>query len=393
MKRFQKILNKSERKVLGVLSGTSVDAVDIVLLKIKGGGSNLKLKVLNYKEYKIPSNIKDYVLKVSNKKTGYVDDVCRLNFLLGKFYSICINKFLKEFKLSSEKIDLIGSHGQTIHHLPDAEKFGNITYKSTLQIGDPSVIANNTKIITVGDFRSADVAVDGGGAPLVPYLDFVLFKSDKCDRILLNIGGISNVTFLKKGCKFDDVIAFDTGPGNMIIDYLSKKYYKQDFDKNCKIALKGRVDEKLLKDILSADKYIYKNPPKSTGREYYNSVFAEKIIRKYRDVPSENILRTFTEYTAFSISENIKRFFNNKSNYEILVSGGGAKNKVILNTLKNYLPDSKIEVLNEQGINNSNKEAVLFAVLAHETLNLNKTNLKSVTGASKNVVLGKISLV
>lgn len=392
MNKFLKILNKKERTVIGVLSGTSVDAVDVVLLKIKGEGINVKFRVLDYKEYKIPSDIKNYVLKVSNRNTGFVDDVCRLNFLLGKYYSVCINRFLKEIGLSNDKVDAIGSHGQTIHHLPEREKFGKIFFKSTLQIGDPSVIANNTGITTVGDFRTADVAVDGGGAPLVPYLDFVSFRSNNIDRILINIGGISNLTFLKKGCKFHDVIAFDTGPGNMIIDYLSKKFLNMEYDKNCKVSLKGKVDEKMFNDIISADSFIDKIPPKSTGREYYNKEFIERILKLNRKVSVENKLRTFTEYTAYSISENVKKYLKISSKLEILVSGGGAKNKVILNALKYYLSGSKIDVINQNGISTSNKEAVLFALLAHETLNLKSANLISVTGASKNVILGKISI-
>jgi len=171
MNNIQKILNKSERLVLGVLSGTSVDAVDIALVKIKGKGSNVTVKVIDYKEFKIPSKIKDFVLKVSHKESGTVDDVCRLNFILGNLYANCINKFLKQKGISAKDVDVIGSHGQTIHHLPVLESFNGIRYRSTLQIGDPSVIANQTGIITIGDFRTADVAADGGGAPLVPYLD------------------------------------------------------------------------------------------------------------------------------------------------------------------------------------------------------------------------------
>ena len=392
MNKFLKILNKSERLILGVLSGTSVDAVDIALVKFKGKGGDLKFKVLHYDEYKIPASIKNYVLKVSDKETGYVDDVCRINFLLGKYYSECINKFLKHYKINSDSIDAIGSHGQTIHHLPKAEKFGNIVYKSTLQVGDPSVIANNTGITTIGDFRTADVGVNGGGAPLVPYLDFVLFRSRNTDRVILNIGGISNLTYLPVGCKFEDVIAFDTGTGNMMIDYLSRKFYGQEFDKDCKNALKGKINDKLFKDILSADSYTRIKPPKSTGREFYNSEFVNSVLNRNKKILKEDVIRTFTEYTAFSISENIKKFIKIKGEYELLVSGGGAHNQLIMKALQNYLKNAKVKNVNHNGIDTSNKEAVLFALLAHETLNLNAANLKSVTGAKKNVILGKICI-
>ncbi|MCX6158414.1 MAG: anhydro-N-acetylmuramic acid kinase [Ignavibacteriae bacterium] len=394
MTNLHKILNKSERLVIGVLSGTSVDAVDIALIKFKGKGENVSLKVLEYKEYKIPAGIKEFVFKVSHKESGSVDDVCRLNFILGKFYAACINKFLKQKDISAKKVDAIGSHGQTIHHLPLTEKFNGIKYKSTLQIGDPSVIANQTGIITIGDFRTADVAHDGGGAPLVPYLDFVMFRSNKTDRILLNIGGISNLTCLPAKCKFSDVVAFDTGPGNMMIDYLSQKFYSKSFDKDCRISKKGTISKKLLSEIKKKDTFLLKKYPKSTGRELYHKSFVDSILKNYKSEPKENILRTFTEYTSYSVSGNIKRLLKLKNNkFELLVSGGGASNCLIMDGLKNNLPNATVTQVNSGGITTSNKEAVLFALLANETLNGNTTNLKSVTGAKKNAILGKICLV
>lgn len=392
MNKFQKILNKSERNIIGVLSGTSVDAVDVVLARFKGRGENVRISVLFYKEYKIPIAIKEFVLRVSSKATGYVDDVCRLNILLGNFYSDCIIRFLNENKIDSDDVDAIGSHGQTIHHLPETEMFGNLKYKSTLQIGDPSVIANNTGITTVGDFRTADVGVMGSGAPLVPYLDFVLFRSNNIARIALNIGGISNLTYLPVNCDFYKVKAFDTGPGNMMIDYLSKKLYGKEYDKDCKISNRGVINEKVFKDILNADTFISLKPPKSTGREFYNSNFIENILKENRKVKKKDILRTFTEYTSFSISENIKKFIKIKDKFEMLVSGGGANNSIIMNGLKKYNKNAIVSRVSNYGITTSNKEAVLFALLAHETLNMNCTNLKSVTGAMKNVILGKICL-
>lgn len=392
MKKFLKIINKSERLLIGILSGTSVDAVDVILVRFKGSATKLKYKVINYKEYKIPAEIKDYVFKVSSRNTGHVDDICKLNFILGKYYSDCINKFLRTYKISNDRIDAIGSHGQTIHHLPMIEKYGKIVYKSTLQIGDPSVIANNTGIITVGDFRNADVGVMGDGAPLVPYLDFVLFRSNKIGRILLNIGGISNLTYLPVNCNFNDVKAFDTGPGNMMIDYLTKKYFNKDYDKDCKYSGKGKLNKKLFDELLRADTFLMTKPPKSTGREFYNSHFIEEILKIDKKAVKEDIIRTFTEYTAFSIAEHIKRYIRIKNDFEILVSGGGAKNKVLIEGLRRYCKNASIRELDYDGITTSNKEAFLFALLAHETLNLRSTNLKSVTGAKKNVILGKICI-
>ncbi|MFA5011222.1 MAG: anhydro-N-acetylmuramic acid kinase [Ignavibacteria bacterium] len=392
MKKFQKILKKSDRLIIGTLSGTSVDAVDVVLARFRGRGVNVKIDVLNYNEYRIPAEIRKYVLMVSSKESGYVDDVCRLNFLLGKFYARCINRFIKNNKINYDEIDVIGSHGQTIHHLPLTEKFGNIRYKSTLQVGDPSVIANDTGITTIGDFRTADAGVMGSGAPLVPYLDFVLFRSNTKDRIILNIGGISNLTYLPVRCEFDNVTAFDTGPGNMMIDYLTKRFYGIEYDKDCNISMRGIVNEKVLNDILNADAYFKMKPPKSTGREYYNYRFIEDILKKSKNVRHEDILRTFTEYTALSVSVSIKKYLKVKKNFDLYVSGGGANNSIIMNGLRKYNKDAAVKRVSNAGITASNKEAILFALLAHETLNMNCTNLKSVTGAKKNVVLGKICL-
>ncbi len=390
MSNLNKILAKESRTVIGMLSGTSVDAVDVVLARFKGKGTGINCTVINYAEFRIPARLKQYVLKVSSKDSGKVDDVCRINFILGKFYAECVNKFLKKFSINRNSVDAIGSHGQTIHHLPGTEKFGNIVFKSTLQSGDPSVIANDTGITTVGDFRNADVGVLGGGAPLVPYLDYILFRSTKYERVVLNIGGISNLTHLPLKCSIEKVMAFDTGPGNMIIDYLSKKYFNSEYDKDCRHSLKGSVDSALFSDILSTDNYISAKPPKSTGREYYNKDFVDKIFSKRRNIRKEDVLRTFTEYTAYSIAFNIKKFVKPGKNFELLVSGGGSNNTIIMNSLQNYFPDGRVMKVSNNGITTSNKEAVLFALLAHETLNMNAANLRSVTGAKKNVILGKI---
>ncbi|MDD5361092.1 MAG: anhydro-N-acetylmuramic acid kinase [Ignavibacteria bacterium] len=393
MSKIGYISADNKRKAIGILSGTSVDAVDVVLTDIMGTGTDIKIKVIDYFEYKIPPEIKNFVLETSVAGKGTVENVCKLNFILGRFYASCINRFLKSRNLKNKDIDFIGSHGQTIHHLPKKEKLFGILANSTLQIGDPSVIANLTGITTVGDFRTADMAVGGGGAPLVPYLDFVLFRKKSTDRILLNIGGISNITYLKRNGTFDEVIAFDTGPGNMMIDYLAKKYFNKDFDKNCVFADKGKVNQSLFCNIRNKDIFLKAKPPKSTGRELYSGSFVESILKKHRKINPYDIIATFTEYTAFSIVENIRRFTKIKNQFELIVSGGGSKNKHIISYLKTELKNSKIVLLDDNGINTSNKEAVLFAVLANEALYGGSANIKSVTGAVKNVILGKICRV
>ncbi len=390
MRKITNIRGRKFKKAIGVLSGTSVDAVDIVLAGIKGSGNSLKVDVIDYAEYKIPQAVRKFVLETSAAGKGTVDDVCRLNFLLGNLYASKINKFLQDRKIRNSEIDFIGSHGQTIHHLPAGEKKFGYSVKSTLQVGDPSVIANQTGILTVGDFRTADVAAGGGGAPLVPYLDYILFRSGSADRILLNIGGISNITYLKKNCSLKDVIAFDTGPGNMMIDYLASKYFGRSYDKDCRIAKRGKVSAELVYAILKKDGYYDSKPPKSTGRELYGKEFVESVLKKFPKIRKEEAVATFTFYTAFTIIENIKKFVRPRGKFELLVSGGGSKNNVILDYLKTEFREAAVKELDYKGINSSNKEAVLFAVLANETLNGAPSNVTSVTGANKNVILGKI---
>jgi anhydro-N-acetylmuramic acid kinase len=387
------LIRKKERKVLGVLSGTSVDAVDVVLLKIKASGTGSQIQVIDFQSFKIPLDLKDFILKCSRIKENDVRDICKLNFIIGNFFAVCINKFLKKRKISPKAIDAIGSHGQTVFHIPKPiEKFG-IKTKSTLQIGDPSVIANLTGITTVGDFRNADVAVGGDGAPLVPFLDYIMFSDKKKSRILINIGGISNLTYLKKNCRINDVVAFDCGPGNMLIDSLTKIFFNKDYDKDSKIALKGTVDKNLFKFICRLDTYFKSRPPKSTGREFYNKLFVKKIITKSKNISKENIIRTVTEFTAYSIYYNIIHFIKKRDMSEILVSGGGADNILIMNCLQSYFKKSVVKKLEYNGIDSANKEAVLFAVLANETLSGNYGNVPSSTGAVKKAILGKICQV
>ena len=386
MNGFFDLPKKKVRIVIGILSGTSVDAIDVVLTKIRGSGTDSKIDVLDFRSFPVDKGLKAKILEVSEKSSGFVDDVCRLNVTLGILYGKCVNKLLKSNKLTSADIDLIGSHGQTIHHLPVFEKNFGINSRSTLQIGDPSVIANTTGITTVGDFRVADVAACGSGAPLVPYLDYVLFRNAERDRLLINIGGISNITYLPKNVDQNSIIAFDTGPGNMIIDYLMQKLFGKKFDRDGKVSAKGKVNDDLFSFICTMDKFHKSNPPKSTGRETYGINFSEKILSRARGIPKEDIIATVTDFTAYAIHYNAKKFRID----EILVSGGGSKNSSIMKSLRKYFNGINVLKLDLKGVNPENKEAVLFALLANELVSGNKTNLKSVTGAIKNVFLGKI---
>lgn len=387
MKLNSLICNKN-RNVAGLLSGTSIDGIDAVLVKVTDSGVKTKLKIIDFFTVKIPSHIKFSILKNSDSKTAKLDEICRLNVIIGNLFAETVKKL--QLRNKNVRIDLIGSHGQTIHHLPLKNNFLSQNVKSTLQIGDPSVIANLTGITTVGDFRIADCAVGGDGAPLVPFLDYILFRSSKYNRALINIGGISNITVLPKSTKKNEIIAFDIGPGNMLIDSLMQKLYGKPYDRNGKVAQKGILNEKLFSFLLT-DKYYRTKPPKSTGREHYGIEFINNIMKIARNIPKQDIIRTASEFTAYSIWFNYLKFIKPKVIIdELILSGGGANNPALMKYLKDRMKGVRIKKINSFGINADSKEAVLFALLANECISGNTANMKLVTGSKKDVILGKI---
>lgn len=386
-----RLSTNKEKTAIGLLSGTSIDGIDAVLLKIFGSGPGTSIKIVDFQTYKIPAKVKQAVLLNSEAKTSSVADICRLNVILGKLFADAVMNICRKNNISD--IDFIGSHGQTIHHIPTKENYIGYKLKSTLQIGDPSIIANLTGITTVGDFRIADCAVGGDGAPLVPILDYILFRSKYLNRGLLNIGGIANITVIPQNCSKDEVVAFDTGPGNMIIDGLMKIFFRRSYDKDGKTAQKGKRNEKLFSFLLT-DKMFRAHPPKSTGREQYGEKFQKQIIKASGKIPKEDVIRTVTDFTAYTIYHNYKQFVEPKTSIdELIVSGGGGNNPIIMESLREYLPGVNIKLMDEFGITVDSKEAVLFALLANECLSGNPANMKSVTGSDKDVILGKICLV
>lgn len=391
---LSKLSKRKNKFVIGLMSGTSVDGVDVVLTRIQGCGIKTRIKQLGFDTYPFPPKMKEMILRNAELNGGNVTDICKLNFLIARLYVNAIKSLCSKIKFPVDKIDLIGSHGQTIHHLPQKEKIFGYDIGSTLQIGDPSVIAKLTGILTVGDFRVGDVALGGQGAPLVPYFDYLIFHSNKNNRALLNIGGISNITLLNKNCKVDNVIAFDTGPGNMLIDYLSQKYFNKDYDKDGKIAKQGSFVPEVFMFLKKNDTFIERKPPKSTGREYYGKKFLSMLIKKFNSIQPQDMIRTVTKFTAYSVYRNYEKFIANETKIdELFLSGGGAKNFQLVKDLKDYFGKSvRVKNIEELGISSDAKEAICFAVLANETISGNETNIPSVTGASRKTILGKICL-
>ncbi len=394
MKNLFEISKKQTKKVIGLMSGTSVDGVDAALVEITGSGTSTKIDLIGFIEYSYPAGLKDVVLKNSVRESSNVEEISQLNFLLPKYYYYAIRHLLETVNIPLEDVDLIGSHGQTIHHLPNQAQLFDEKVSSTLQIGDPSVLSKLTSVITVGNFRSGDVALGGQGAPLVPYFDYLLFHSNDINRALLNIGGISNITFLGSDGTQDDVLAFDTGPGNMMIDFLMKRFYDKEFDEQGSIAASGTFNQDLFNALVVRDSFIEADPPKSTGREYYGEVFLKELLDEFANISKEDWLNTITNFTAYAVHRNYEKFIESETKIdELIISGGGAKNNYLYKCLADYFgSDVQVKVIDEIGVSSDAKEAICFAVLANETISGNTSNIPRTTGAGKSTILGGIYL-
>jgi anhydro-N-acetylmuramic acid kinase len=389
---LHRLQRKNTKLVVGLMSGTSVDGVDAALVKISGSGISTRLKLLAFESRPFPKEFRDLVLENSLPGTGSVDVITRLNILYAHFYAGAVKLVAHKAGIPVSRIDLIGSHGQTIQHLPLPVKLFGKEVRATLQIGDPSTLAKLTGIVTVGDFRTADMAAGGQGAPLVPYFDYLLFRSKTKNRILLNLGGIANFTVLPKNCRVKDVIAFDTGPANMVIDALMMKFFRKPYDKNGAVAMMGRVLQGLMAWLMSHP-YFDQHPPKSTGRETFGRSFVQEILKRTRGVRKQDIIATVTEFTALTVFDQYTRFVGSKMvPDEILVSGGGAHNRAIIEGLDHYFDRAKVKHIEDIGFSSDAKEAVCFAVLANETICEHPANVPNVTGAKRPVILGKICL-
>ena len=377
-----------------MMSGTSADGVSAVLIKIRGYGSKTKLELVAFRNYPYPSPLRERIFELFDPATSTVEKICHMNFVLGEFFADSASKLVRESKLDLSEVDLIGSHGQTIYHIPLPTDTCGFRTRSTLQIGEIAVIAERTGITSLGDFRKRDIAAGGEGAPLTPYLDFILHSHPKLNRILQNIGGIANLTFLPANASPGDVIAFDTGPGNMVIDALMEHYSlgKSSYDKDGEVAAQGNADKALLDKLLS-NPYFSKEPPKTTGRELFGKNYTAKII-EYADKNSsafEDAVATATALTVETIAMAYESFIlPTYAIDEVYVSGGGSKNRTIMQGLRERLQGIKVFEYDLLGIPSEAKEAVLMAILANEYVMENPSNLRNATGARRNVILGTL---
>jgi len=382
-----KQLNNENMTVIGIMTGTSMDSIDISICKFS---SEINFELIAFEEYDFPEELRTKLNKMIGGEL-LLKDISQINFYFSYLYYESIKNCLFKNNIHIDRINAIGIHGQTLWHQPKGEKlFANDDFmiSSTFQLGSGSVLSNLIGKTVVSNFREADMAMGGEGAPLIPIFDYHFLKSDRENIIALNIGGISNITYLKRHCKVEEVIAFDTGPGNSLIDIAMQFYYNKSYDNNGEVAYRGSLIDSLYQELHDIH-FINKRPPKSTGKEDFGIELFEKINNKYFANKKEDIIHTLSLFTAYSIAENIKLFANVKS--KIVVSGGGIKNKFIIESLKLFLSQSIIISSDKIGINSSAKESICFAYLAYRTMNKLPSNITSVTGASKTVVLGSIS--
>lgn len=373
------------KHIIGLMSGTSLDGIDAVLLRVRGSGLRTTFEQLAYLERPFPRRLKELLLKNSTPASAHVDEITRLNVLLAELYADAARIVARKAGRDLSGVDIIGSHGQTLRHLPRPVNMFGKSIRASLQIGDPSVLATLTGVTTVGNFRAADIAAGGQGAPLVPYFDWLAFRSSTRNRILLNVGGVANVTLLRRKCRPEDVIAFDTGPGNMVVDALMEHFYGKPFDRGGAIAARGMIILDLFR-WMKHHPYLKRTPPKSTGREEFGKEFLQELLRRSRHHDKDDIIATATQFTAYAIHTACATFPAD----ELIISGGGAKNDSLILALQGYFEDANVRRADEFGVSSDAKEAICFAILANETMAANPANMPSVTGAKKRVVLGVV---
>lgn len=378
--------------VAGVMSGTSADGIDVALVRLTGEGRNLKYELLLHQQTAYRKPVRDAVLRAMNAQRISVAELSRLNFLLGELYAEAVQRAQKAAGITP---DLIGCHGQTIYHQAEPSTYLGRKISSTWQTGEAAVIAATLGVPVVSDFRPADMAAGGKGAPLVPFLDYALFRDGRIGRIVQNLGGIGNLTAIPAGARPEDVLAFDTGPANMLIDQLMQMRLGKSYDRNGAVAAKGKVLQAVLEESLRLP-FFRKQPPKTAGREEFGREFANKFLRCCGRASTPDVIATATALTAESITRAISRFVLPRGRFsQYIISGGGSQNKTLMKLLRESLEPFGLEVkvTDDFGLPSQAKEAVAFAVLAYETWHRRASNIPSATGAKEPAVLGKVQYV
>jgi len=378
---------------VGVMSGTSLDGIDVAIVDIFRRKGGLRIVPIYFYGVPYPAPVRAAILSVSNTMT-HTSAISRLNVLLGELYAEAVIKTCRRSKVSLDSVLLCGIHGQTIFHEGEPVEYLGHRVRSTMQIGEAAIVAERTGLWTVSNFRERDMAAGGKGAPLVPFVDALLYGDARVGRVALNIGGIANITVLPAGAQPADVIAFDTGPGNMVIDALVNHLTegKELFDRGGRIARNAKVHEKLLDSMLQ-DPHFKLAPPKTAGREQFGQPFVSGLIAT--GIPVEDLIATATELTARSIAAEILAYSEKAKPAirEVIASGGGVHNRWLMRRLRELMPSHEVRTSADYGIDPDAKEAIAFAVLAHEFIERRPGNLPSATGARRRVLLGKDSPV
>lgn len=386
------IAAKPERLIIGIMSGTSADGVDAALVRARGSGESLSWRLLRHETLQYSVKVRDLILKSSEPGSGDAASLCRLNVLLGELFARAAVHVAAQAGLDLKAVDLIGSHGQTVRHLPDPLTITGIAVRSSLQIGEPAVIAERTGCMTVANFRARDLAAGGQGSPLDSYVDYLLFRNRSRGRLVLNIGGLASLTAIPASAGPDRVLGFDIGPGNMVIDGLVSRLTggREAFDHEGRYARSGSVSAPLLQRLMEHP-FLKAPPPKSCGREEFGRPFLERIMQENSALPRNDLIATATRFTAESIADACRRFVLPQNVYEeAIVSGGGALNRFLMDQLRQAIPELSIKQSDEYGLPAASKEAVAFALLANETILGVANNLPAATGATRAVVLGTV---
>jgi anhydro-N-acetylmuramic acid kinase len=392
--------------VAGVMSGTSADGINVALVRFASDGTGRAkgpsprkdphpdFKLLAHEEYPFPAPVRRAILGMMNAELARVADLARLNFLLGELYAEAVAKTTRKHRV---KIDLVGCHGQTLYHQGGAKRFLGRRLAVTWQTGEGAVIAARLGVPVVSDFRPADVAAGGKGAPLVPFLDYLLYRDPRVERIAQNIGGIANLTAIPAGASLGQIVAFDTGPGNMVMDAAMEELFGRRYDRDGKVAASGRVLDNVIAQLIRA-RFFRQKPPRTAGREEFGREYVGRFLQICRGASKADVVATATALTARSIADAVTRFVLPRfgvprRDHEMIVSGGGAKNPTLMAMLCNEIAPLGIDLhfSDEFGLPAEAKEAVAFALLAHETWHRRPSNVPSATGAKRAAILGKIS--